>query len=136
MILRYFYDEKLAQASYLLGCGATGVAGAPRPDALGGPESANIALAALEESGIDAGVLTPYEIVTRGDAQAIDYLTEAIAIAEETAEVPQRQLIEQTVEVRDSLTTQLIARTQQLRATAEAQAITAPSPLPAISTLP
>ena len=31
---------------------------------------------------------------TRGDAEAIDYLTEAIAMAEGTAEVPQRQLIE------------------------------------------
>lgn len=45
--------------------------GAPRPDALQGPDSAHVALEALESSGIDVGVLTPYEIVTRGDAAAV-----------------------------------------------------------------
>jgi RND superfamily putative drug exporter len=45
--------------------------GAPRPDALQGPESAHVALDALESSGIDVGVLTPYEIVTRGDAATV-----------------------------------------------------------------
>jgi RND superfamily putative drug exporter len=50
--------------------------GAPRPDALQGPESAHVALDALESSGIDVGVLTPYEIITRGDAATV---TEAVS---------------------------------------------------------
>jgi RND superfamily putative drug exporter len=45
--------------------------GAPRPDALEGPSRAHTALDALETSGINAGVFSPYEIVTRGDAGAV-----------------------------------------------------------------
>jgi RND superfamily putative drug exporter len=41
--------------------------GEPRPDALGGPIEARAGLEALEESGIDAGVTSPFEIVVDGD---------------------------------------------------------------------
>jgi RND superfamily putative drug exporter len=44
--------------------------GTPRPDALNGPPEAEAALTALEASGIDAGVLNPFEVVTHGDADA------------------------------------------------------------------
>src|SRR5699024_5587948 len=40
--------------------------GAPRPDALDGPPGARAALSSLESSGIDAGVLDPFEIVVDG----------------------------------------------------------------------
>jgi putative drug exporter of the RND superfamily len=45
--------------------------GAPRPDALQGPDSAHLALESLESSGIDAGVLNTFEIISRGDAGAV-----------------------------------------------------------------
>ena len=45
--------------------------GAPRPDALRGPDSAHVALDALKSSGIDVGVLNTFEIITRGDASAV-----------------------------------------------------------------
>jgi RND superfamily putative drug exporter len=53
--------------------------GTPRPDALNGPPAAEAALTALETSGIDAGVLNPFEVVTRGDADAA---AEAISAVE------------------------------------------------------
>jgi len=43
---------------------------------------------------LDLAVALATVHTTRGEPAAIDYLTEAIAIAEETADVPQRQLIE------------------------------------------
>jgi putative drug exporter of the RND superfamily len=49
--------------------------GEPRPDALGGPADARQGLAALEDAGIDAGVMNPFEIVADGDpARVVDDL--------------------------------------------------------------
>jgi RND superfamily putative drug exporter len=45
--------------------------GAPRPDALGGSGSAEAGLHALESSGIGAGVMSTFEIVPTGDADAV-----------------------------------------------------------------
>jgi RND superfamily putative drug exporter len=41
--------------------------GTPRPDALNGPAEAEAALAALKDSGIDVGVMSPFEVVVHGD---------------------------------------------------------------------
>lgn len=47
--------------------------GEPRPDALNGPPEARAGMLALEHSGIDVGVLDPFEIVVEGDpAPVID----------------------------------------------------------------
>jgi putative drug exporter of the RND superfamily len=53
--------------------------GAPRPDALNGSAGAEAGMFALEESGIDAGVMSPFEIVVHGDPVAV---AEAISKAE------------------------------------------------------
>lgn len=41
--------------------------GEPRPDALVGPQEAKAGMLALEESGIDVGVMSPFEVVVEGD---------------------------------------------------------------------
>jgi RND superfamily putative drug exporter len=41
--------------------------GEPRPDSLNGSGNAQLGLIALEESGIDAGVMSPLEVVLQGD---------------------------------------------------------------------
>lgn len=45
--------------------------GTPRPDALSGPENAEEGLHFLEESGIDAGVMSPFEVVVHGDPRSV-----------------------------------------------------------------
>lgn len=45
--------------------------GEPRPDALGGPAEAQSGLAALEDAGIGAGVLNPFEILVDGDPSRV-----------------------------------------------------------------
>jgi RND superfamily putative drug exporter len=54
--------------------------GEPRPDSLNGSGNAELGLKALEDSGIDAGVMSPLEVAVRGDAapvvQALDGISE------------------------------------------------------------
>jgi RND superfamily putative drug exporter len=45
--------------------------GQPRPDSLNGTGGAQLGLEELKSSGIDAGVLGPFEIITSGDANAL-----------------------------------------------------------------
>jgi RND superfamily putative drug exporter len=45
--------------------------GDPRPDSLNGKGNAELGLTALEDSGIDAGVMSPLEVVVEGDAAPV-----------------------------------------------------------------
>jgi RND superfamily putative drug exporter len=45
--------------------------GNPRPDSLNGKGNSELGLTALEDSGIDAGVMSPLEVVVEGDAAPV-----------------------------------------------------------------
>jgi len=65
VIIRNFYDDKLAQASYLVGCAATGEAIVIDPlrdiqQYLDMAEAQNLRITAVTETHIHADYLSPY----------------------------------------------------------------------------